>query len=402
MSGLAPPVPSGGSVFALAPRVSKQRLSSREAAGITSAVLLVIACLACPRDVHSGDSPPAYPEHQDLSYVIDGAGRRSAMAAPADWERRREHVLANVQRVMGPLPALDRSVPLNMAIAADGPLEGSPGVRLRRITFQAEQNAPAVPALLLTPADWRSGDPPRPAVLCLHQTTSIGKGEPAGLGGLPNLHYARELSERGYVALAPDYPSFGDYDYDFHVAPHYASGSMKAIVDNIRGVDLLQSLPEVDPERIGCIGHSLGGHNAIFTAVFEPRIRAVASSCGFTRFHKYYAGDLTGWTSPRYMPRIAAEFGADPDRVPFDFPELIAALAPRPFFASAPVGDDNFDCSGVRDVFEAARPIYGLYGAESELQLQTPDCGHDFPPESRQAAYEFLDRALRTTPPAAP
>ena len=53
------------------------------------------------------------------------------------------------------------------------------------------------------------------------------------------------------------------------------------------------------------------------------------SNCGFTRFHRYYGGDLTGWTSDRYFPRIATEYGKDPDKVPFDFPGLIAALAPR-------------------------------------------------------------------------
>ena len=37
----------------------------------------------------------------------------------------------------------------------------------------------------------------------------------------------QELAERGYVTLAPDYPSFGDYRYDFAASKH-ASGSIKA------------------------------------------------------------------------------------------------------------------------------------------------------------------------------
>src|SRR5690606_29056413 len=113
-------------------------------------------------------------------------------------------------------------------------------------------------------------------------------------------------------------PSLGEYQYDFE-ADDYASGSMKAIYDNMRAIDYLQSLPGVDGERIGAIGHSLGGHNAIFTAVFEPRIKAVVSSCGFTSFGKYYGGDLTGWSGPRYMPLIAQRYGCDPDHMPFDF-----------------------------------------------------------------------------------
>ena len=56
----------------------------------------------------------------------------------------------------------------------------------------------------------------RPAVLCLHQTIAIGKDEPVGLGKNLELAYARELAARGYVALAPDYPNFGEYKVDVY------------------------------------------------------------------------------------------------------------------------------------------------------------------------------------------
>ncbi len=219
--------------------------------------------------------------------------------------------------------------------------------------------------------------------------------EPAGLGTNTDLRYALHLAMRGYVTLAPDYPSFGEYAYDFDPKDGYASGPMKAIYDNVRAIDLLQSLPEVDGERIGCIGHSLGGHNAIFTAAFDPRIKAVVSNCGFTRFHKYLGGKLEGWTSARYMPRIASVYGNDPDRVPFDFTEIVAALAPRAFLAIAPLHDDNFEVSGVRDVIAAARPIYLLDGKSEDLSALYPNCNHTFPPVAREAAYAFLGMHLR-------
>jgi pimeloyl-ACP methyl ester carboxylesterase len=233
-------------------------------------------------------------------------------------------------------------------------------------------------------------------MLCLHQTTRIGKGEPVGLGGLATLQYAHELAQRGYVALAPDYPSFGDYEYDF--AKHldqYASGSMKAIWNNHRAVDLLVGLPEVDPDRIGCIGHSLGGHNAMFTAAFDQRLRAVVSSCGFTGFHDYYEGKLAGWTSDRYMPRIRELYGNDPDKMPFDFHEIVAAFAPRPFFVNAPLHDSNFDVDGVKKVIASATPVYELFGAQENLKVLYPDCAHEFPDTIRQEAYQWLDRVLR-------
>jgi len=240
----------------------------------------------------------------------------------------------------------------------------------------------------------RSRNPKSPAVLCLHQTTKIGKGEPSGLGGLANLHYALELAERGYVTLAPDYPNFGEHVFDPYKAG-YASGTMKAIWDNMRAVDLLQSLPEVDPERIGCIGHSLGGHNTMYTAAFDERIKVMVSSCGFNAFGKYYGGNLTGWSGTTYMPRIASVYGKSPAKMPFDFHEVVAAFAPRPFLTNSPLRDGNFEVSGVQDVIAAALPVYELLGAKEKLVALYPDAGHDFPPDVRQRAYEWLDRWLR-------
>lgn len=347
----------------------------------------------------SADEPVAYPEHQDLSYYLDADGKEQSIKTVKDWETRREHILANMQLVMGKLPGESKRVPLEVKQLEEVKLDG--GLVRRKISYQSEPND-RVNAYLFLPADGpaagRSAAAParRPAILCLHQTTNIGKQEPSGLGGNPNLHYALHLAQRGYITLAPDYPSFGEHKFDFADKQFgYDSGTMKAIWDNLRAVDLLQTLPQVDPERIGCIGHSLGGHNTMFTAAFDPRIKAMVSNCGFTRFHKYYGGKLAGWTSNRYMPRIASQFENSPDKVPFDFPEIVAAFAPRPFLASSPLHDDNFEVSGVRDSIALAKPIYELYGKGDNLQANYPDCGHDFPEEVRRVAYEFFDKHLK-------
>jgi dienelactone hydrolase len=348
------------------------------------AVVGLLALLAC---VVVRADPPQYDEHLDLSYYLSD-GEKRAVRTPDDWAVRREHILHHVQTVMGPLPAPREKVPLTIE---EHETKSIGKLVRKKISYHTDSLDRRVFAYLLMPAEIEE---PRPAVLCLHQTTAIGKGEPVGEGPKKNLHYALHLAEQGFVTLSPDYPSFGDSKYEFPAEDGYSSGSMKAIYDNTRAIDLLETLREVDAERLGAIGHSLGGHNAIFTAVFEPRLRAVVSCCGFTRFHKYYEGKLAGWTSSRYMPRIASEHGNDPDRVPFDFPELIAALAPRPFLAVAPIGDSNFEVSGVKDSIASAKPVYKLLDAEENLQAIYPDAGHDFPPESRETAYRFLEKHL--------
>jgi dienelactone hydrolase len=297
-----------------------------------------------------------------------------------------------MQLVMGPLSDAATKLPLDVRVTREEQLEG--GLLRHTISYQSEGND-RVAAYLFLPK--LAVGVKVPAVLCLHPTADIGKGVVAGFGTKTNRNYALELAQRGYVTLAPDYPSFGDHPYDF-ARSEFKSGTMKAIWDNQRAVDLLQSLPQVQGDRIAAIGHSLGGHNALFTAAFEPRITAVVTSCGFTRFHKYYNGNLKGWTSPRYMPRIATVYNNDPDKVPFDFPEILAAIAPRPIFVCAPMNDANFEVSGVKDSVASARPIYTLYEKPDHLQADYPEAAHDFPEQSRMRAYLFLDKHLEFTP----
>lgn len=354
-----------------------------------SGVIMAASALAA---LAMGDpaAAPRYPDRANLLVWKDDQRVAHPVRTAADWARRRADILAGMQEVMGPLPPDSERVPLD--IRHDTEVKTPKYVR-RKLTFAVEKGD-RVPAWLLIPVGLTAKTA---AVLCLHQTVPIGKDEPAGLGTREELRYAQHLAERGYVTLAPDYPSFGEYPYDF-ARSRFASGSMKAIWNNRRAVDLLATLPEVDAERIGVLGHSLGGHNAMFTAVFDTRLKAVVSSCGFTSFPKYYGGNLHGWSGPRYMPRIATRYDKQPPRMPFDFPEVVAALAPRAFLACAPRKDDNFEVSGVRDCLAAAAPVYALLGARDKLQANYPDCGHTFPPEMRRVAYAFLDRWLKDRP----
>jgi dienelactone hydrolase len=332
---------------------------------------------------------PAYRNHVKLMLVADSRGRELPIGTPADWDVRRDHILAHFQEIAGPLPGGERRVPLETQVLSES---HERGFTRKKISFAAEPGD-RVPAWLLIPDDPAGVRTRHPAVLCLHQTIAIGKDEPVGLGKNLELAYARELAERGYVALAPDYPNFGDYKVDVY-AMGYASATMKGIWNNLRAVDLLCSLAEVDAERIGVIGHSLGGHNSIFSALFDRRLKAVVSSCGFNAFPYYYKGNITGWSHRGYMPRLREKYQLDLNKVPVDFPELIAALAPRAFFTSSPLRDANFDVEGVRACIAAARPVYELFGAGDRLVAVYPDAEHSFPREERARAYQFLDQFL--------
>jgi len=346
-----------------------------------------LLALSAP-SVCSAEPPPFYADKTTLLIYRNGEGKEHPVRNAADWQRRRAHILAGMQEIMGPLPDAKRKVPLDVKIVEE--IKTDKFVR-RKLTFAVE-NGDRLPAYLLIPLQ-RNGR--LPAVLCLHPTErKLGKGVVVGLGPKADRHYAVHLAERGYITLAPDYLNSGDYAFDPY-QHGYASATMKGIWNHMRAVDLLQSLPEVDPERIGAIGHSLGGHNSMFVAAFDPRIKCVVSNCGFCSFPSYYKGNLAGWSHDGYMPRIRTVCDLKPARMPFDFPEVVAALAPRPFLASAPVKDHNFDVDGVKECMSAAKPVYELLGVADRLAANYPSCGHDFPDDARKVAYAWLDRWLK-------
>ncbi len=310
---------------------------------------------------------------------------------------RRPAILGAMQSVMGPLGDIAaRRCPLEVRVES----ETDCGDFLRRDLTYASEPGGRVPAYLLVPKCAMAPTAPKaPAVLALHQTHAAGRKVVVGLGNSPDDEYGVELVRRGYVVLAPAYPLWADY------APSLAdvgreSGTMKAIWDNIRGLDLLASLPFVRTNGFGVIGHSLGGHNGLFTAAFDLRIKVAVSSCGFDSFRDYYDGNPDvwqkerGWCQTRYMPRLAGYSGRLGE-LPFDFHDVLEAIAPRSVFVNAPLGDSNFRWKSVDREIEAARPAFRTLGAPDGIRVRHPEGPHRFPPEQRREAYELLDRALR-------
>jgi hypothetical protein len=303
----------------------------------------------------------------------------------ADWQKRRAMVLAGMQQIMGPLPGAAKRCPLDVKVDE----EVDCGSYVRRLLTYASEPGSRVPAYLLIPKKAVEGKQIAPAVLCLHPTNlAVGHQVIVGLSDRPQMHYARQLAERGYVTLAPCYPLMGDYKPELEKLG-YPSATMKAIWDNIRAIDVVQSMPCVQPGGVGAIGHSLGGHNAVYTAVFDERIQVVVTSCGLDSYLDYKDGDIRGWTSKWYMPKLL-DYKDRLVAIPFDFHEMIGALAPRYCLINAPLGDDNFKWQSVDRISDAASQVYGLYGARDRLRVEHPDCGHDFPDEMRQFSFFVL------------
>lgn len=357
-------------------------------------IVAIVAILGLSNGANAAE-PPRLP--RDNLLVYRGAdGKPTPVKSIDDWAKRKAEIVHGMESVMGKLPGKEKRCPLDMKVEEE--FEGDTYVR-RLITYASEPGS-RVPAYLLIPKSVLDGKKKAPAVLCLHGTNNvIGHGTVVGLGDKPNRGYALELAQRGYVTLAPNYPLLAKYQPDLKKLG-WESGTLKAVWDNMRGVDLLESLPFVDHAKgFATIGHSLGGHNSIYTAVFDDRLMAIITSCGLDSFLDYYDGNEKnwdpekGWCQTRYMRKLA-DFKGRLAEIPFDFHEMIGALAPRHTFIIAPKKDSNFRADSVDRIVAAAKPIFKLHNQENRLMLEHPDCAHDFPPEMREAAYKLIDKVL--------
>lgn len=360
------------------------------------AILVTAVALAMPRLViTAGESQQARLPRENLMVYRGPDGKPLPVKDAKDWSKRRAEIVRGMESVMGKFPGAERRSPLEMKVEEE--FDGGTYVR-RLVTYASEANG-RVPAYLLIPKDVLAGKRKAPAVLCLHGTDNvIGHATVVGLGK-PNRGYALELAQRGFVTLAPNYPLLAKYQPDLKKLG-WESGTLKAVWDNSRGLDLLASLPYVDASKgFGAIGHSLGGHNSVYTAVFDDRVKVVVSSCGLDSYLDYYDGNPKnwdpekGWCQTRYMRKLA-DYKGRLAEIPFDFHEMIGALAPRHVLVIAPTKDSNFRADSVDRIVQAARPVFALHGVEKRLRVEHPDCGHDFPPEMREEAYKLFDAVL--------
>lgn len=349
-------------------------------------ILLLLPCVGVAENDSTGNTL----SRTNLLVFQNEKGAVTPVHSKSDWGKRRKAILVAMQSVMGPLPGEEKRCPLDVRVESE---KDCGSYKQQLITYASEPGS-RVPAYLLIPKPTGTVHKKLPAVLVLHPT-DMEYGHRVVAEELRTHYraYGRDLVERGYVVLAPAYPLMAKYQPDLK-ALGYRSGTMKAIWDNIRGLDLLEGLPYVDKKKFGAIGHSLGGHNSIYTAVFDLRLRVVVSSCGFDSYRDYQNGNITGWTSARYMPALAA-YKDRLNEIPFDFYELIAALAPRRVFVNAPLRDSNFKWQSVDKIVGAAAAIYQLEGASQNLTVVHPDCEHDFPPDVRTQAYEAMDKILK-------
>lgn len=312
-----------------------------------------------------------------------------------DWQVQRAELLARWKEYLGYGPETVPLTPRTEHSEQVGELTRS------LVSYQVEEDC-WVRAYLITP----DGPGPFPGVVVYHPTTPDTIREPAGLAGPPERHFGLQLAQRGYVTLSPcnylwDYrgrpgPAPGVTEFSDLVRggllaryPHW-TGMGKMVWDGLRAVDLLLAQPQVDGTRLGCLGHSLGGKQVLYSMAFDTRLKAGVSSEGGIGL------PFTNWDAPWYL---GERIHGRPD---LEHHQLLTLIAPRALLivgggllppaadwqagAADPVQDWSYT--------EAARPAFALYGVPQHLGLFMHNHGHAVPPEAEQVLYAWFQHFL--------
>lgn len=345
-----------------------------------------------------------------MSLLLCASGLVAAPDTSSDPAPRRARFHALLNRPHGPLHPTSKTE-----------IEGE--FTVERGQFESEKQQ-KVPFLIYrrTAATGRL-----PAVVVLHGTG----GDKEGVAG-----DLRTLARRGFLAMAIDARYHGArIPGGAHGAQEYNEAVIRAwhetdpkrqehpffydtVYDLWRTVDYLQSRPDVEKERIGMLGFSMGGIETWLAAATDTRIRVVVPAISVQSLkwslenerwqgrantigaaHKAAAHDLG---EPEVNAKVCRALwnkvipGILDD---FDCPQMLTAIAPRPLLILNGENDPNCPLGGAKLAFAAAQEAYKQAGAEEKLHIDVaPGGGHAVTPAQHEKAMEWLTRWLSPSP----
>lgn len=229
-------------------------------------------------------------------------------------------------------------------------------------------------------------DAPAPVVFCHHQHAGqfdLGKSEVCGLRGDPDQAYAAELAQRGFVTVAPDAIGFEERNWAGGANLGWFELSTRVLLGRTLLADCLQeislaldyasSLAEVDPTRVGFIGHSYGAKAAMWAPAWDERIRVSVSNCGCIPYREAFAHDA-GIQAEFVVPGFAAQHDV----------EDVLALAVQCDFLLIAAEDDVWS-RGAREIQTRLQ-----HRQADHVRVHVVSGGHTFRPPQRELAYEHL------------
>lgn len=260
--------------------------------------------------------------------------------------------------------------------------------RIEKVVYESRPDFP-VTANLYIP---RQVCPPAPAVLgpCGHSWN--------GKAFVTYQTFVQNLARQGYVVLIYDPLSQGERLQYPEMRPsnccreHNMMGKQMALCgdffgtwrlwDGIRSLDYLLSRAEVDATRVGVTGNSGGGTLTTYLTAFEERVTMAAPGCFVTQ----------------YLSNLENELPCDAEQIPpgilaagLDQSDFFVAHMPRPTLLLGQ-NNDSFDQRGIEATYKELRRLYGILGAEDNIQLFIGSGNHGYSRELREAMYKFFNK----------
>ncbi len=243
---------------------------------------------------------------------------------------------------------------------------------------------------------FKPGKPIQPAtgILCLHghggyyagkdmvadyeKATPIAKECAEAL----NYMYGRALAEKGYYTICPDAFHFGEKMPSWAKEPKndicsqwYSALSAfglnamgLTVFENITAISYLLSLPEIKNKNVGCVGLSFGGIQTIFTAAVDHRIKAAVISGALCSLKNLLKNGIH-ICGAQIVPDMLKWF---------DFPDILASLAPRPVLYEIMKKDVCFNFKQSKEIYNWLKCVYRKQGFEKNVLLDIADTDHRY------------------------
>lgn len=240
------------------------------------------------------------------------------------------------------------------------------------------------------------GEGPFPAILYNHShghNYHLGKQEMVfGADHLFNPSYAEALTGAGYVVLSIDHWAFGSRRTrpESEIFKHMLwQGQVMwgmMVYDSLRAIDYLASRPDVDADRMGTLGMSMGSTMAWWVAALDERMKACVDICCLTDFDAIIkAGDMDGHGLYYFVPDLLNHFTAG---------QINALIAPRPHIAVAGDLDTLTPTAGLDRITAELDKVYADLGAADAWEIHRYQVPHVETADMRAKIMAFLKRWL--------
>ena len=343
---------------------------------------------------------PVRPRSDPPEIVSSWDDLTEGVQTPEDWAQHRERLHQRFLELIRDQYKPER-VSVDLQIHESVEVDG---LYTRQLISYAVEEGERAHAYLALPKRPPGETGKLPAIVAMHGTFPQGIEQAAGLVDDATKAHLDHLVRRGYVVISPEHfvsgrriPPEGAYDTTrFHQKHPEWTAVGKFTYEHSIAIDVLETFEVVDRDRIGAMGHSLGGQGTIFLSAYDTRVKAAADNCSaaFFRHNK----DVTEWSRDHwyvYFKPIRAKL-LEGQLPPIDFHEVMALSAPRAFLDVSALNDGPRLTQKQRVLMLLkVADVYELLGVSENFEFFVHQRGHSMPVETRELMGAFFDAHLK-------